>query len=266
MAYITTTLLSAIDKDAVASLKTAQNIMDMMVQSGTSAIHIPPIPPDTDETIIELPIFVTSATIQYPYEKIDAIKVSGDKELSAYPGPCTMTISAEDGTPKTINGIATNECTIIATSNSIINKLLNDNMLMYSMVQNKTLKWYSQTEDISYTFDADRNYPYYYNYVSASPLNPLIEVVFRNKITDYDSSPIYDLEGIKSFNVDPKVPVPNLISCNIMAHNLTLNKYINIKDWYIDEFEHLYIKLRTDYFNSGTQIIDFKVYVHYFYI
>jgi hypothetical protein len=155
-AYITNELLSIINSDVVGDftkgLKTAKNKVDIMVQSGTSAIEIPAIYPETSADSIEIPLFGTSAVTQYSYEKIDVYKDSNDSNTLDYPEPNTMTLKDELGGNINVLNISTNECMIYAMACSIIKKLLNDNKLIINdndPVQ--PFKWKLQEE--SYAID-----------------------------------------------------------------------------------------------------------------
>jgi hypothetical protein len=151
MSYITVGLLSAINNEAVKLLKSASNTVDVMVSAGSNDIVIPPIPPSTTSTTISIPIFENQEQQQYSYSKIDAIKISNDVELSAYPGPNTMSAVDDVSSFFTVSGLSTQECMIYALSNSIIYQLLKDNKLVIN-VSASPFQWFTQSATYNQTF------------------------------------------------------------------------------------------------------------------
>lgn len=127
--YITVQVLSAINSGVVADLKTAYNFTSILSAVSSTSISIPPIYPETSSTPITMPIFSAVRQKIYPYSNIDVVQDLSSSALSAYPEPCVMTISAEDGTSSSVTGLSTNECMIYAIANGVIRKLDNDNML-----------------------------------------------------------------------------------------------------------------------------------------
>ena len=290
--YITIDLLNEINNSVVSILKTAFNTMDVMVQSGTSAIHIDPIPPDTTGTDINLPLFGVSAVQQYSYSQYDAIQDKSSSALSAYPGPNLMMWVNENGTSALsgVTGVSTNQCLVYAMSNGIIKQLINDHKLITNTnISTSAINWLLQTNNIDVTFNEVDNYPYYqtgYTLNVGSPIYTTYDVSDVGGNTVIGNVTIIDnnyslntvqlkvtkpgggflqLEKSVAIAIDPKILSENyILGCNILVYSDAL--YYNTSDWQIDRVNNnIIVKFKTD-FSYGDTTKNYDIFIQYFYI
>ena len=257
MSYITVSLLDAINNDAVNSLHTSNNLTNIMVSAGSSAINLPPIPPNTSGITINLPIFVTSAVPTYSYTNIDTVGDNSNPNTSAYPGPSTMVLTADDNTTITATNISSQECMIYALAGSIIKQLLTDNKLVNpTSAYSHPFNWYLQSAtNQSVTFSSSADYPYYSFNTTTSAYS---------KVTA-NSAVYLQLEQYIPIIIDPLISGNNIIACNIIINDITTTKFENVKDYYIQSGV-IYVKVKTDYTGAAIIAKTFNITMQYQYI
>jgi len=154
MSYVNLNVVSAISEDVVTYLHTAKNIITITSAVSTSAIPIPAIPGVSAAYIITVPLFSAVDTIQYPYKTYSYADMLLNSATSAMK-PFEIHLSAEDGVPFSANDISSNECMIYALSTGIINKLDNDNRLVYyDDINTSAFKWHLDIVTSAVTFNS----------------------------------------------------------------------------------------------------------------
>ena len=134
MIYIDTSninvTVSAIAKQVIQDVKTSFNNTSTMTCAGTSSLSMSAARnAGIDIGDINIPIFSAVVETKYPYELYDAIGVSGDPNLSAYPPPNTTNFgSVFPKSPSTsgytLSGLSTNECLVYSLTNAYLNTII----------------------------------------------------------------------------------------------------------------------------------------------
>lgn len=134
MIYIDTSninvTVSAIAKQVIQDVKTSFNNTSTMTCAGTSSLSMSASRnAGIDIEDINIPIFSAVVETKYPYELYDAIGVSGDPNLSAYPPPNTTNFgSVFPKSPSTsgytLSGLSTNECLVYSFVNTYLNTII----------------------------------------------------------------------------------------------------------------------------------------------
>jgi len=285
--YITSAVLVDIQEQVVEDLKTAFNVTNQQTEISSSAIEIPPIYPDTEPTIIDVPIFSAIDVKDFPYVHVDEYSASPGTELSAtsaLPGPATMIAVDDNGDDITLENLSVTECMINATANGIIKQLIEDNKLVYNPTQDKTFKWFVQEETSTVSFDISADYPYWNQgglldketetvlIYPPSILSATSQVLTSNtelgttltKVSDADGN-FYPLEKWHTESIDTEnVEVSNITSINIFAKNSSDGEKRNVKDFYIDG-NNIVMKLQHYYLSSTFDNIEFDITIQYFF-
>lgn len=272
--YITKEVLESIQKDVVNIVKSARNYSEITEQCGTSAVYISPIPPDTEPTILEIPLFETKIKEQSAYSNVD--QYSGCPEApmsvtSSMPGPNTMSAYDEDGNLILLTDLSTSECMINAIANGILKRLVKDNKLIFNSSQNRRFNWFIQNKNIKVTFNKQTDYPLYANYqyykysVDVTAVPPYTETLYTgsSKVMPY-SGYLY-LEKYVKIDIDVNnVKVDCIKACNILAYNNSDKIRYSISDYFIKGNE-LWIKLKTPYPSEMEVEIEFDITIQYLY-